>query len=223
MEIWSKFRGLASLFVTVLKFLQFFSSFVWGSQVIISFCRIYVVFTVHNFKFMCTLSCLCHVQLFMTLQTEASRLFCPWDFPGKITGVDCHFLLQGIFRTQGLNPHLSPVLVDGFFTTSATRETHFWSFSSFLFWCSSPKKIIYLVISGCKHAFKEFERIQCIRETIMSIINKIISNMWSALQSYGPQGPNINAKWVKERSRWFLGQVTCSVILSSWTSTSHKC
>ena len=33
-------------------------------------------------------------------------LFCPWDFPGKNTGVDCHFLLQGIFPTQGSNPGL---------------------------------------------------------------------------------------------------------------------
>ena len=28
---------------------------------------------------------------------------CPWDFPGKNTGVDSHSLLQGIFPTQGLN------------------------------------------------------------------------------------------------------------------------
>ena len=34
------------------------------------------------------------------------RLFHPWDFPGKNTGVGCHFLLQGIFPTQGLNPGL---------------------------------------------------------------------------------------------------------------------
>ena len=27
----------------------------------------------------------------------------PWDFPGKSTGVGCHFLLQGIFPTQRLN------------------------------------------------------------------------------------------------------------------------
>ena len=27
-------------------------------------------------------------------------------FPGKNTGVDCHFLLQGVFPTQELNPHL---------------------------------------------------------------------------------------------------------------------
>ena len=26
-----------------------------------------------------------------------------WDFPGKNIGVSCHFLLQGIFPTQGLN------------------------------------------------------------------------------------------------------------------------
>ena len=34
------------------------------------------------------------------------RLFRPCDFPGKSTGVGCHFLLQGIFPTQGLNPGL---------------------------------------------------------------------------------------------------------------------
>ena len=27
----------------------------------------------------------------------------PWDFPSKSTGVGCHFLLQGIFLTQGSN------------------------------------------------------------------------------------------------------------------------
>ena len=28
---------------------------------------------------------------------------CPWKFPGKNTGGGCHFLLQGIFLTQGSN------------------------------------------------------------------------------------------------------------------------
>ena len=32
--------------------------------------------------------------------------FCPWDFPGKNTGVGCHYLLQGIFLIQGSNLHL---------------------------------------------------------------------------------------------------------------------
>ena len=30
---------------------------------------------------------------------QPTRLLCPWDFPGKNTGVGCHFLLQGIFLT----------------------------------------------------------------------------------------------------------------------------
>ena len=38
---------------------------------------------------------------------QTARLLHPWDFPGKNTGVGCHFLLQGIFPTQGLNPGLS--------------------------------------------------------------------------------------------------------------------
>jgi len=32
------------------------------------------------------------------------------DSPGKNTGVDCHFLLQRIFPTQGLNPHFLHLL-----------------------------------------------------------------------------------------------------------------
>ena len=50
---------------------------------------------------------LSRVQLFATPWTVACiRLLCPWDFLGKSTGVGCHFLLQGIFLTQGSNPSL---------------------------------------------------------------------------------------------------------------------
>ena len=37
-------------------------------------------------------------------------LLCPWNCPGKNTGVGCHFLLQGILPTQGLNPCLQHLL-----------------------------------------------------------------------------------------------------------------
>ena len=47
---------------------------------------------------------LSRVRLFATPWTVA--YLCPWDFPGNSTGVDCHFLLQGIFPTQGSNPGL---------------------------------------------------------------------------------------------------------------------
>ena len=49
----------------------------------------------------CIYSLLCQllrrVQLFMT------PMACPWNSPGKNTGVVCHSLLQGIFLTQGSN------------------------------------------------------------------------------------------------------------------------
>ena len=37
---------------------------------------------------------------------QPTRLLCPWDSPGKNTGVGCHALLQRIFPTQGSNPCL---------------------------------------------------------------------------------------------------------------------
>ena len=35
-----------------------------------------------------------------------TRLLHPWDFPGKNTGVGCHFILQETFLPQGSNPGL---------------------------------------------------------------------------------------------------------------------
>ena len=34
---------------------------------------------------------------------QPTSVLCLWNFPGKSTGVGCHFLLQEIFSTQGLN------------------------------------------------------------------------------------------------------------------------
>ena len=51
---------------------------------------------------------LSHVQLSATPWTVATRLPCPWNSPGKNTGVERHSLLQGIFLTQGLNLGLLP-------------------------------------------------------------------------------------------------------------------
>ena len=48
-------------------------------------------------------------QSCLTLQPhelKPVRLLCPWVFPGKNSGVGCHFLLQGIFLTQELSPGL---------------------------------------------------------------------------------------------------------------------
>ena len=62
-----------------------------------------------------SLSCVC---LFVTPWTVSH----PWDSPAKKTGVDSHFLLQGIFLTQGLNLGLLHCRWILYFW--ATREVH---------------------------------------------------------------------------------------------------
>ena len=52
------------------------------------------------------LSCFSCVWLFATLGLYLIGLLCPWDSPGKNTGVGSHFLLHGVFLTQGLNSRL---------------------------------------------------------------------------------------------------------------------
>ena len=41
---------------------------------------------------------------------KAPRVLWSWNSPGKNIGVGCHFLLQGIFLTQGSNLHLPCLL-----------------------------------------------------------------------------------------------------------------
>ena len=51
------------------------------------------------------------VRLFATPSwTVAHQAPLSMGSPGKNTGVGCHFLLQGIFLTQGLNPGLLHLL-----------------------------------------------------------------------------------------------------------------
>ena len=54
-------------------------------------------------------------------ESQNARLLCPWDFPGKSTGVGCYFLFQGVFQIQGLNPGFLHCR-QTFFTVCVTRE-----------------------------------------------------------------------------------------------------
>ena len=69
----------------------------------------YSVFTIWDvFYSLCV-----HAQLYLTLQPHGlwpARLLCPWNFLSKNTGMGCHFLLQGLFLTQGSNPCLLHLL-----------------------------------------------------------------------------------------------------------------
>ena len=64
----------------------------------------------------CSHSCACmlnpfsRVWLFGPHGMLPARFLCPWDFPDKNTRAGCHFLLHGIFLTQGLNLRLLNLL-----------------------------------------------------------------------------------------------------------------
>ena len=67
----------------------------------------------------CNAWCVC-AQSCLTLYDPMDFSPLSMNFPGKSTAVDCHFLLQGIFPTQGLNPCVlchPPALAGGFLTT----------------------------------------------------------------------------------------------------------
>ena len=55
----------------------------------------------------CCLVAKSRIWLFVTPQTiYPSRLLCLWVFPGRNTGLGCHFLLQGTFPIQGWSLYL---------------------------------------------------------------------------------------------------------------------
>ena len=61
------------------------------------------------FVHVCVTAQSCPTLFVSPWRLQPAWLLCPWDFPSKNIGVGCHFLLQGIFPTQGLNPHLLQV------------------------------------------------------------------------------------------------------------------
>ena len=59
--------------------------------------------------------------------TVAHQALCPWDSPGKNTGVGYHALLQGDLPDPGIEPTslMSPALAGGFFTTNITWASYY--------------------------------------------------------------------------------------------------
>ena len=58
------------------------------------------------YLFFSACECLSRVRLMWRHGLYPARFLCPWNFPGKNTGVGSHFLLQEIFPNQELNPDL---------------------------------------------------------------------------------------------------------------------
>ena len=61
---------------------------------------------------LCVLSLSC-ARLLRPCGLQPARLFCPWDPPGKNTGVGCHFLLQCMkVKSESQVPQSCPTLSD---------------------------------------------------------------------------------------------------------------
>ena len=82
-------------------------------------CRFFMVWATR--EAVCVFSWLVMPDSLQPHGLQPIRLLYPWDFPGKDTGVVCHFLLWGILSTHWSNP-LN--LHCRFFTNWATRESN---------------------------------------------------------------------------------------------------
>ena len=91
---------------------------------------------------------------------QSTMFLCAWNSPAKNIEVGCHFLLQGIFPTQG-STHTSYVSCTGsrFFTTDA----HLKFFQFFLFLLVNHLLNIQLGWVGRKRERKETSYLSCTR------------------------------------------------------------
>ena len=108
---------------------------------------------------------------------QPTRFLCPWSFPGKNTGVGCHFPLQGIFLTKGLNPCLLSLLywwVDSLplsYQGSSCRRNgwsvHFWNSCFYTVWGETESWRLQTTYGAARALFKSSQALltdrQCVR------------------------------------------------------------
>ena len=109
-----------------------------------------------------------HVQLFGAPGLQLTRLFYPWNFFGRNTGVGCHFLLHRVFLIQGSNPCLLHLL-------------HCQADSLPLSYLGNPRRVVL-------HALKWNSRLFVTRSTIcqvvyfhskpLYVIHTLLSDFW---------------------------------------------
>ena len=101
---------------------------------------------------------------------KPARLLSPWDSLDKSTGKDCHFLLQGIFLTQGLNP---PLL----------RLLHCWQI---LYHCPTWVQALLLYVSQSPSGLAYYPWFQVFLSLVLEQITHAL-----ALLSNSPSGPRL--------------------------------
>ena len=87
------------------------------------------------------------------------RLLRPWDFPGKSAGVDCHFLLQGIFPTQELNWGLLHCRQTPY--RLSHREVNRWSESQCIIDPLIYPELTNILIIYSKKSYEDSESLNC--------------------------------------------------------------
>ena len=61
----------------------------------------------------------CYVQLLWSHGLQSSSLLCPWDFPGKDTGVSCHWMVSQYIYAKLIKMYtLCPIFFSGILSTS---------------------------------------------------------------------------------------------------------
>ena len=114
---------------------------------------------------------LSHVLLFETPWTTGHRFICPWDFPGRDTGVGCHLLLQVIFPTQGPNLHL---------LLHCRQILYHWATREDLSYINAQfKKIKEQENSSSKH--KDWLKLNYVM-----YIEYVLSNLWNNFNTWQP-------------------------------------
>ena len=95
-------------------------------------------------------------------------LLCPWNSPGKHTGVACHSMLQGIFPTQGLN--WVSWTAGRFFSSWATRE----ALHGPLYTCTHIHTHTHTLVQASLHFFAT-------HLLVSSVLSSWIFLIWSSL------------------------------------------
>ena len=98
-----------------------------------------ILYKQENLKQLHSIACACSVVSDSLRPHELLiRLLGPWNFPGKNTGVDCHFSLQGDLPNPGIKP-ISPALAGRFFATEPRGKPWNSSLSHYFF----PSHMVY--------------------------------------------------------------------------------
>ena len=153
-----------------------------------------------------------------------SRLLCSWDFPGKNTGVDSHFLLQGIFPSQGWNTGLLDCRQIYYYLNH--WESHNLTFT----FIPIPKKgnakecSNYHTIALISHASKVMLKI--FQARLQQYMNRELPDVQAGFRKgRGTRNQVSNIRWIIEKTRKFQRNIyfcllTMPKTLTVWITTN---